>query len=215
MINVLADYYPNSIPEVLTTSGGLLEKVAPDGSLLPFAGNTVVFLLPEEAKQALAQVQQELHRRCGAMLAEPLEMPTFHLTLHDLANGELLPQREEMAAKAKIALDEIRSAKLPAIAMKATWTFNMVSTSIVLGFEPANREAWAQLDALYERFQQIRPLSYGLTPHITMAYFRPGVYKDTAALKQAVGPVELEVMLELDNLVLQDFDHMNAYRTVY
>lgn len=215
MINTLSDYYPHSIPEVLSTSGGLREKVGPEGDLLPFPGNTVVFLLDEDTKMALQAVQARLHDRCGQMLAQPLEISTFHMTLHDLANGDLLPKRREMAAQAKIALDEIRVEALPPIPMKATWTFNMVSTSIVLGLEPDGEAAWAQLDRLYERFQQIRPLSYALTPHITMAYFRPGVYEDTAPLRQAVGPVDLRVDLDMAKLVLQDFDHMNAYRTVY
>ena len=215
MINILSDYYDKSIPEVLTTSGGLRDKVNSQGKLLPFPGNTVVFLLDSDTKVALQGVQNRLHDLCGDILAEPLKMSTFHMTLHDLANGELLPQQEEMAAQAKAALDEIRASKLPPIPMKATWTFNMVSTSIVLGLEPEGKEAWARLDGLYERFQQIRPLSYALTPHITMAYFRPGVYEDTAALAQAVGPVDLKVELDIKNLVLQNFDHMNAYYTVY
>ena len=215
MINILSDYYSNSIPEVLITSGGLKEKVDLQGNLLPFPGNTVVFLLDEETKTALRRVQTRLHERCGRMLAQPLEMSTFHMTLHDLANGDLLAQREEMAAQAKVALDEIRTSNLPPIPMKATWTFNMIRTSIVLGLEPEGEAAWAQLDALYERFQKIRPLSYALTPHITMAYFRPGVYEDTSALRQAVGAVDLSVELDLNKLVLQNFDHMNAYHTIY
>ena len=215
MINILSDYYPNSIPEVLATAGGLKDKVDFDGKLLPFPGNTVVFLLNEDTKVALRKVQSRLHALCGDMLAEPLEMSTFHMTLHDLANGDLLPQQEDMAAQAKIALDEIRSAKLPPIPMKATWTFNMVATSIVLGLEPDGDAAWNQLDSLYEQFQQVRPLSYALTPHITMAYFRPGVYEDTTSLRQAVGPVDLRVELDMKDLVLQNFDHMNAYHTIY
>lgn len=215
MINILSDYYPDSIPQVLTTSGGAREKVDDTGALRPFPGNTVVFLLDEDTKTALQRIQARLHEKCGDLLAQPLEMSTFHMTLHDLANGALLLQQEEMAAQAKAALDEIRALHLPPIPMKATWTFNMVSTSIVLGLEPEGEAAWAQLDSLYERFQKIRPLSYGLTPHITMAYFRPGVYEDTAALRQAVGPVELYLELDMEKLVLQDFDHMNAYHTIY
>ena len=206
---------PTPSPPVLTTAGGLRDKVDDAGRLLPFPGNTVVFLLDEGTKAALHRVQTRLHERCGHMLAQPLELSTFHMTLHDLANGALLPRQAEMAAGARLALDEIRSQKLPPIPMRATWTFNMVSTSIVLGLEPRNQAAWEQLDGLYERFQQIRHLDYALTPHITMAYFRPGVYPDTTALAQAVGPVELEVELDIKQLVLQNFDHMNAYHTIY
>ncbi|MBQ3215661.1 MAG: hypothetical protein IJB11_06060, partial [Oscillospiraceae bacterium] len=109
MINILSDYYPDSIPEVLTTSGGLAEKVDAVGNLLPFPGNTVVFLLDDRIKAALHQVQLALHNACGFMLAQPLEMSTFHMTLHDLANGKALPQKERMEQEAREALDEIRT----------------------------------------------------------------------------------------------------------
>lgn len=215
MINTLRDYYPNSIPEVLTTSGGLAEKVSPDGALLPFPGNTVVFLLEDSVRQALCEIRDALYEACGYLFAERLETPTFHVTLHDLANGALLPEKKKMAAKAARILDEIRAEQLPPIPMKATWTFNMVNTSIVLGLEPDGDAAWEQLDGLYERFQQVRPLPYALTPHITLAYFLPGVYERTDTLRRAMKPIDLRFELDPQKLVLQDFDHMNAYQTVY
>lgn len=217
MLNTLKDYYPNSVPEVLETAAGLREKANTDGALLPFPGNTVVFLLDAGTKQKLGIVQDALYARCGELLAERLEPDTFHMTLHDLANGPTLDQREEMAAQAKAILDGIRANSAAPIPMKATWSFNMVNTSIVLGLEPATQDAWNRLDDLYLQFQQVRNLPYALTPHITLAYFRPGRYTpgQTQKLREALGPVDLEVNLELQDLVLQDFYHMNAYKTVY
>lgn len=217
MINTLNDYYRNSVPEWLETAPGLAAKADNEGNLLPFPGNTVVFLLKEETRQQLQVLQARLHRQCADLLAQPLVPDTFHMTLHDLANSDLLPQQEEMAAGARVLLDQIRAELLPEIPMKATWMFNMVNTSIVLGLEPAHRDAWNQLRDLYQRFQQIRPLPYALTPHITLAYFRPGCYgpEQTARLRAALGPADLTVSLQLSHLVLQNFAHMNAYTTIY
>lgn len=217
MIDTLPNYYPDSISDVLKTAGGLEDKVRSDGTLLPFPGNTVVFLLDEPCKNILAQIRDRLYENCAPMLAETLKTDTFHITLHDLANGSLLPQREQMASQATEILRALRANPFAPIPMRATWCFNMVNTSIVLGLEPENDEAWQTLDDLYDRFQQVRNLPYALTPHITLAYFRPGVYThaQTAILRQAMGAVDLRLTLEPDRLVLQDFDHMNAYKTVY
>lgn len=217
MLNTLQDYISNSVPELLETAAGLGEKANDAGQLLPFPGNTVVFLLDDDTKQKLHALQDDLYACCGDLLAEPLSPDTFHMTLHDLANGPLLPQREEMASQAKAILDALRSSPAAPIAMKATWSFNMVNTSIVLGLEPAFENDWHRLDRLYMQFQQVRNLPYALTPHITLAYFRPGRYTEaqTRRLRRTLRPAALDVQLEMRNLVLQDFDHMNAYKTVY
>ena len=217
MINTLNDYYQNSVPEVLETSAGLREKVNSEGSLLPFPGNTVVFLLDGDTKDAIRSIQDFLQEHCGSLLAQRLDPDTFHMTLHDLANGPVLHQRGEMAAQAKTILDMIRATPAAPIPMTATWSFNMVNTSIVLGLEPATKDAWNRLDDLYMQFQQVRNLPYALTPHITLAYFRPGCYgpEQTARLRAALGPIDLTMELQLSELVLQEFADMNHYTTIY
>lgn len=217
MLNTLRHCRENSVPALLETAPGLSDKVDASGQLLPFPGNTVVFLLDEQVKRQLSMLQEELYSRCGDFLAQRLHPDTFHMTLHDLANGSCLSQKEEMAHGAKEILDRIRGAKIPPIPMKAACSFNMVNTSIVLLLEPADDDAWQQLDDLYMQFQQVRTLPYALTPHITLAYFRPGCYPEsqTHRLRCALTSVELDVMLEPRALVLQDFDHMNAYKTIY
>ena len=47
----------------------------------------------------------------------------------------------------------------------------MVNTSLVLCFEPETDEDCQKLMSYYEMFQKVVPLSYPLTPHITLAYF--------------------------------------------
>jgi hypothetical protein len=100
--------------------------------------------------------------------------------------------------------------------MKGTWLFNMVNTSIVLGLEPLDQVSAARLDAMYACLESVQPLGYALTPHITLAYFRPGTY-DYAVLgklKQVLRPVQLEVTVTMDHLVLQEFTDMNHYVTI-
>lgn len=217
MLNTLRDCRENSVPTILDTAPGLAAKVGRDGTLLPFPGNTVVFLLEEGEKAQLQLLQEELYRQCGSLLAQRLHPETFHMTLHDLANGECLGQKEQMAADASDILDAIRRKPKRVIPIKAVCTFNMVNTSVVLLLEPADDQAWQQLDDLYEQFQQVRALPYALTPHITLAYFRPGCYgpEETEILRSALGQASLDISLSTDALVLQDFETMNDYKTVF
>lgn len=202
-----------------TTNPNLRKKVDEEGRLLPFVGNTVVFLLDTETKIRLKQLQNTLYRAAPDMLAQPLRMPTFHMTLHDLANG--VPDQpgltEYMAytqAEAEKILSQWKDAE--PIPMKATWLFNMVNTSIVLGLTPADGEAWRSLDEMYTALEAVVPLGYALTPHITMAYFRPGTYsqEQVQRLAEALRAVELDVNLYANNLVLQNFSDMNCYETI-
>ena len=99
------------------------------------------------------------------------------------------------------------------IRMRATWMFNMVNTSIVLGLAPADEDSWCRLDEMYTALESVVPLGYGLTPHITMGYFKPGTYTpyDGDCLRKALRSVELDVELKFENLVYQEFLDMNHY----
>lgn len=218
MINTISDYILHSLPGegVLETNPNLRKKVDETGAFLPFYGNTVVFLLNNEIKRTLAAIQERLYDQAGDLLAEKLVPDTFHMTLHDLVNG---PEENESLRREMVRAEKTAKAILarwwdwPDLHMKATATFNMVNTSIVLGLEPADGESWGQLDEMYCALHQAVPLSYGLTPHITLAYFRPGIYNRIrlAALREALGPVELDVELKMADLQLQNFRDMNRY----
>lgn len=225
MIDTLFSYRTHSVQDCLVTPPQLAEKIGPAGEILRFPGNTVVFLLEEPVKTRLTALQrglyQALNRNGRPMLAQPLHPSTFHMTLHDLANPALGADWEQrkraMAAEAEALLQELWRDELPGLNLQATCTFQMVSTSIVLGLEPADGASWALLDELYGRFQRVRPLSYALTPHITLAYFIPGRYEGRSAdaLRAALGPVpDFALRLDTKRLVLQDFESMNCYRTV-
>lgn len=221
MLNLLFDYISDSLPHWgdFTTNPNLMNKVSPAGELLPYRGNTVVFLLDDDTKRKLKQIQEHLYRAAPDMLTQPLREDTFHMTLHDLVNGH--PNRcgltEEMRSAEEHAVDLlVRWKDIPPLPMRATWLFNMVNTSIVLGLAPANDEAWRQLDGMYTALEAVVRLGYAMTPHVTMAYFRPGVYhqEQVQRLREALCQVDLQMTLTADNLVLQNFEDMNQYQTV-
>ena len=150
------------------------------------------------------------------MLSQKLETATFHMTLHDLENGPelsetLLHRMEEAKQKAMPILEQWHG-QAP-LRMKTTWLFNMVNTSIVLGLAPADEDSWHRLDEMYTAMESVVHLGYALTPHITMAYFRPGTFTqyDLNHLRPALHPVDLEVTLSLEGLSYQEFRDMNHY----
>lgn len=222
MLNTLDDYIPNSVPlhEDFCTHGQLVKKVGPDGVLLPYPGNTAVFLLGEHERGLLAGLREELYAAAGPMLAERLRDESFHMTLHGLEDG--VPGTpglaERMSAAAALARPILaRHRQGPALRMRATRLFNMLHTSVVLCLAPADGDSYARLDAMYLELEEVKRLGYALTPHITMAYYRPGRYSaaQAARLASALRPVELELSLAMEDLVLQDFTDMNRYTTVF
>ncbi len=212
------DSLPHSGP--LTTKPLLREKVAPDGRFLPFFGNTMIFDLSAGVQLAIARMQLTLHHRCGLMLAQPLAPSTLHLTLHDLLNGVdasalAIPVRET-GEQARAILRRQKEDTRP-IRLTSTAAFNMTCGSVALGFAPDREDDCARLMALHAAYQEVVPLNYPLTPHVTLAYFRPGVYDEGAvarladALREinALPPVHLALTTE--TLHYCRFTDMNTY----
>ena len=202
----------------LRTSEGLALKVSPDGSFRQFYGDTVIFTLPQPMIAWLAEIQEELYAICGICLAQRLAPETFHIPLHDLLNQAqheppgLACNRQQ----AMLAIEEVRRQAPPSIAIRSNCLFSMVSTSIVMGFEPATESDCAALMAMYERFQTIVPLSYPLTLHVTLAYYKPGDYDDEMLLQlreavQRIGREQKEWQLDLQELCYATFQSMAAY----
>lgn len=171
-----------SLPESggFQTSESLLKKINADGSFKPFYGDTVIFDLPNHEKARLGQLQNALYGSLGNVLAEKIPPESFHLTLHDLLNSPL-----GMPAESDRVMHEVQSlfAEIPddfpkEIRLRSVCLFSMVNTSIVMGYEPAEEADCETLMRLYDWFQQIVPLSYPLTLHVTLAYFKPGSYDE-------------------------------------
>lgn len=201
------------------TSARLTEKVGMDGRFQPFFGDTVIFDLPEEDKAWLSGVQRRLYEACGDMLAEALDPASFHITLHDLNNGV----RAEDVAQAMTRAGEASRALLAAlpedwsVRVRSTMAFSMVNTSVVLGFEPVDEADCEALMGLYEAFQQVVPLDYPLTPHVTLAYDRPADGGDDLLyhLRDALAEVNREMgsrVIRLTKPVYATFTDMNHYQ---
>lgn len=217
MLDLLEHYIYDSLPrEDFATSPGLRRKVGPEGELLSFYGCTAVFWLPEAARRALSGLQARLYSAAGRLLAQPLEPGTFHMTLHDLVShpeltGELLRRMEEARKLVEPLLERWRCG--PPLRMRATCLFNMVNTSVVLGLAPADGESWRRLDGMYEALEEHFRLGYALTPHVTLAYYANNICTGgmLQPLREALGPVELELELPMDGLEFQYFTDMNHY----
>lgn len=205
----------------LVTRESLNAKVGWNGELRPFFGNTVIYELDAASKLALCQRQVLLHHRAGWCLAAPLAPETFHITLHDLING---PEEAAVAAdtarteaEALALLEQLRQTGIPPIRMRGTHVFSMVNTSLVMGFAPETEADCAALMGLYERFHAVVPITWGLTPHATLAYYKPGRYGPetvdalNAAIREAEALPPLRLTLSPDRLFHRRFSDMNHY----
>ena len=212
------DSLPHEGP--FTTKPLLVEKVAPDGGLRPFFGNTMIFDLPAEVQLQIARMQVTLHHRCGWMLAQPLTPSTLHMTLHDLLNGvdeaALREPVRQTGEQARAILHELRKEVQP-ICLTSTLAFNMTGGSVCLGFAPDTEADCAALMGMHARFQAVVALNYPLTPHVTLAYFRPGTYgpEEVAQLAAALAEINtlppVHITVDADCLHYYRFTDMNTY----
>lgn len=217
----IGGFNQNSLPmgEGLNTNPGLRAKVGPEGDFLPFEGNTVVYTLPKGVCEDMEHIQEMLYDRCSGSLAQRLSWERFHITLHDLVSGtpceQLRKQIERTEPEARLLMEEL--ARLSPIQMKSTYLFNMVNTSLVLGFEPVDEESCARLLHGYERLQSVVALPYSLTPHVTLGYFRPGhLSRDQVeAIREVIEDVKalpsIQVELTGELLRYQCFTDMDHY----
>ena len=213
------DSLPHGGP--FTTKPLLVEKVAPNGNLLPFFGNTMIFDLPMDVQLQIARLQLILHHRCSPMLAEPLAPCTLHMTLHDLLNGvdesALREPVRRTGEQAKALLAQQRAAGITPIRLTATLAFNMTGGSVALGFAPDTEEDCAALMAMHAAYQDVVALNYPLTPHVTLAYFRPGTYspEDVARLAEALREInvlpKVRITVGAECLHYYTFEDMNTY----
>lgn len=213
----------DSLPhdDFFTTKPLLAEKVAPDGRLRPFFGNTMIFDLPQDIQLTIARMQLLLHHRCAGMLAEPLTPATLHMTLHDLLNGvdaaALAEPVRQTGEKAKTILAEQKAMNLPPIRLTSTAAFNMTNGSVALGFAPDTEEDCAILMGLHARYQEVVALNYPLTPHVTLAYYKPGTYgpEKVARLAEALSEInalgKVRITVDARCLHYYRFEDMNTY----
>ena len=203
------------------TADGLTKKVHADGRFRPFYGDTVIFSLPPDMIKWLAGIQTALYEACGDCLAERIAPDTFHVTLHDLlSRPEGMPDGAARNRPEALAiLQEAGGTYPPGLGIRSCCMFSMVGTSIVMGFEPAEEMDCAMLTGLYERFQQVVPLSYPLTLHVTLAYYKPGAYDEQTLFRlrgamERIGRGRREWRLSLRGLHYATFESMARYSLV-
>lgn len=213
---------------MFNTHEGLANKVKSDGSYVPFYGSTVVFAADSRCMSSVEKMQAALHSEIGDMLASPLPVTSFHMTLHDLISPEMSASApsdveayarevEESHAKAVEIVDEIKKEYAgQKIVMEADRVVNMVSKSLVLLLRPHSEADYGLLLEMYRRFDGIVRLPYKLTPHITLAYYRPGRI-DGDRLGAAVDGVQVLIdnadsyVFAAEALAAQIFRDMQTY----
>jgi len=124
-------------------------------------------------------MRRALYEEFADVLCTPLPARTFHITLHDLSTtppGE----RHTFARTAaqhqpgvKNILSDISQFCARKVCLRPTRILSLVGRSVVLLFEPATDSDCASLMDMYRRFDPIVPLPYPLTPHVTLAYYKP------------------------------------------
>ena len=212
-----------------STHTGLDDKVGPDGSFRYFPGTTAVFRLDRDTFRLARLMQAALHSHLEdtGMLAEPLPESTLHMTLHDLVSpppgggGEGYAGEAENSLTGAVAVvSSVRERYAgQEIVMLPDRIVNMVSKSLVLLLKPATERDFSLLLQMYRAFDAVRPLPYPLTPHITLAYFRPGPI-DGDRLGALIGkmqpvPGALPVCrFTPEALTAQSFPDMAHYRDV-
>ena len=210
------------------THDGLANKVRPDGSYAPFFGSTVVFTADDQCIRTLQKTQTALHDRLGDMLAEPLPASTLHLTLHDLVSPEIcVSDPGDVESYSHEVVDSVSKAEKIVSDIKIEYSgerivfetdrvVNMVAKSLVLLLRPHSEKDYELLLEMYRRFDSIVSLPYELTPHITLAYFRPGMI-DGDRLGSVVGQIQVTdnntclFEFPVENLTAKTFRDMISY----
>lgn len=219
-------------------SPSVVQKVAEDNGFKKFYGDTVVFNLDDKIKGKLAECVEKLYATAPECFAKRLAASTYHMTLHDLSNASALADVAEQVfwnelavlermekcrdiASAAYAKNDGASGNARNIKMRCKYIFNMVNTSLVLGLYPADENEYVKLMKLYELFDEVKPLSYPLTPHITLAYYNVHGFSAEAAMRLTAVVQELneqieglEVELDCGNLCYQKFTSMDEYYDV-
>ena len=143
------------------------------------------------------------------------------MTLHDLLNGVdadgLAEPVRQTGAQAKAILARQRAAGIPPIRLSSTLAFNMTNGSVALGFAPDTETDCAALMSMHADYQTVVALNYPLTPHVTLAYYKPGSYgpEEVAALAEALQEInklpKVHVTVDAECLHYYTFEDMNTY----
>jgi len=225
-VHNIPEWFYQSLPpegnnELFTTAAGLELKVDNAGCLKPFAGETTVFILPDEIKERLSASRDRLYDEVPEMLCrEKLKAEHFHMTLHSFWDEASTESPEEVPYSHEEVfrvLDGIRAAFPHEIMMKTVCTLSMANTSVVMGLAAADEVNGRTLAEIQRKVSCFYPRPYGLTPHVTLAYFKPGSYPEQLwkKLKNTFVPEEIYFPISARELFFQSFENMNSYKIIY
>lgn len=200
----------------------LSEKVSEDGSFKSFYGDTTVFDLDIKTKKKINGFVEKLYDGNLPFLAERIKESTFHITLHDLSNSVSLGAVAEECFLNEINLKKLLTGKRvnKKIKFRTTVVFNMVNTSLVLGVVPKTEKDYLSLMELYSVVDKVKVLPYNLTPHITLAYYKP-IKTDKSEIEKLKLLVsefnqnDFDITVSTGNLYYQKFESMNDYISVF
>lgn len=136
----------------------LSEKVDPgSGRLREFFGSTVIAALSQRDCPWIGALRDDLHRRMGHALAEPLHLSTMHPTICDLRSSVDVAEVSGAVFQTLDAVEGLvaQAKGTGAIRWKAHAVFNLMNTSVALGLVPAteeDHERMVRLRRLFESF---------------------------------------------------------------
>lgn len=204
------------------SSESVAKKVYNNNSFRSFYGDTIVFDLSEQEKIQIHSMTEQLYSEVPECFSERLGKDTLHMTLHDLSNSPELADASLKMQENEKKLREILSAELvvqQSIQMHSMAVFNMVNTSLVIGFYPADEQEYKKLMYLYQLADRIVKLPYLLTPHITLAYYNKDGFPEISKRKlesvvNRLNKSPVSVTLDTERLCYKHFKSMNLYNTV-
>jgi hypothetical protein len=142
------------------------------------------------------------------------------MTLHDLLNGvdeaALREPVRRTGEQAKAILLRQRGNDQP-IRLTATLAFNMTCGSVALGFAPDTEADCDAIMGMHAAYQDVVALNYPLTPHVTLAYYKPGAYgpEEVARLAEALHEInelpKVHIIVDAACLHYYTFADMNTY----
>ncbi|MBQ9007769.1 MAG: hypothetical protein IJ088_00345 [Clostridia bacterium] len=184
------------------TNYALSDAITVSGQFRPFNGATVAFHLSDDLLGKVLELQDCLyaHPETASQLADRLPGSALHLLVHDLVSPEystvqnlLGPDgnlsddyRHEITGNITQALGILKTVRREfmgeRIRMRADRIVNLLSKSLVLLLRPETEQDFERFMAIYRSFDPVATFDYPPTPHITLAYFRPGnINADTLA----------------------------------
>jgi hypothetical protein len=206
----------------------LKAKVFEDGTLKPFFGDTIVSTLTLETSQQIKTIQDSLYQQNG-IFATKLDYRQFHVTIHDLNNGNQRKEIEDKMTESCVACRQIftqladyfrQYPEQAIIKLEGTNVFPCLNISLLLGLIPASDQDFRILLNVHNLFNEVVSLDYWLRPHITLAYFRPiklsqPEIRNLSYLLAKHNPPQFQIQLDLKQLAYQIFEDMNHYQDEY